>query len=251
MKNQIGDFNWVQRTQGKLSFKEKLTLAHKAMLPSTVGFLNTQLKLEKSHQSFDLNDIKIPDTPMVKRAIATLEAQSNPMLINHSWRSYIWGAGLACVHGKTYDAEVLLTSALYHDIGLTDQHLHSTDCRCFTLKSALAFEQDAQQLAYPEAKTQLVKDAICLHMNGYSDETNPSEITLLQYGVTCDVIGTQLLRLPEQFRDDVVAKYPREGFNQNFKALLKLETQKDSNSRTALLSRLGLPMMIGLNPFKE
>lgn len=251
MKNQIGDFNWTKSTQGQLSFKEKLSFVHQVMLPSTVGFLKTQLKLEKSKHHFRLDTLSIPDTAMVKQAIETLDAQSNPMLVNHSWRSYLWGAGLAAVHGKNYDEEVLLTSALYHDIGLTDQHLHGADCRCFTLKSALAFEQDANKIDYPAEKLNLIKDAICMHMNGYTDESNPSEVTLLQYGVTCDVIGSQFYRLPESFRDDVLKQYPRENFKQDFKTRLKIESQKDRNSRTAVLSALGLPMMLGLSPFKE
>ena len=251
MNQQIGSFDWTKQSNGKLSLKEKLSFVQRVMLPSTIGFLKTQLKLDKADHQIDLNQIKIPDTAMVKTAIEALEVQSNPMLINHSWRSYLWGAGLACVHQKTYDAEVLLTSALYHDIGLTDQHLHGTDCTCFTLKGALAFESDAKKIDYPIDKINLVKDVICMHMNGYSDETDPSEITLLQYGVTCDVIGTQLLKLPKNYTLEVLQQYPRENFKQDFKARLKLESQKDRHSRTAVLSILGLPMMLSLSPFKE
>ena len=250
MEQVIGSYAWTRQGQGKLSFKEKLKFIHRVLLPSTTDFLKVHLQLDKAQTDLDIHQILIPDTPLIRRAIEVLEAEANPTLIQHSWRSYLWGAGLGRIHGTSYDAEALLSAALYHDVGLTDAYLHFNTCQCFTLKSAEVFLQDATQLGYAQDKTQLVQDAICMHMNGYADEHNPSEVTLLQYGVSCDVIGAKLYQLSEGFRQDVLNRYPRGQFKQQFKARLKVEAQNHPHGRTALLRTLGLPMMLQMSPFK-
>src|SRR5688500_44812 len=40
-------------------------------------------------------------------------------LLEHSVRSYCWGAEIAAWEGLTFDAQVLWTAALFHDVGLT------------------------------------------------------------------------------------------------------------------------------------
>lgn len=253
MNPQIGNFAWMQSKQGQLTFKEKLKVIQKVMLPSTLNFLKTQLKVgDQALHNLAMSEIILPDTTLIKEAIAVLEEKADPAIIHHSWRTYFWGAALGKIHQKSFDAEVLLASALCHDLGLTDNdQKHGQDCQCFTFKSALAFEEIATTAGFPQHKTNLVKDAICLHMNGFIDETQPSEVVLLQYGAACDVIGEQFYRLNPQYRAQVLAKYPREGFNQKFKALIKQESQQVKNSRTALLNHLGLSMMISMNPFEE
>lgn len=42
----------------------------------------------------------------------------------------------------------------------------------------------------------MIKDAICLHMNGYIEESDPSEVILLQQGASCDVISDNQYKIP-------------------------------------------------------
>ena len=55
----------------------------------------------------------------------------------------------------------------------------------------------------------------------------------------------------EKFKQDVLTRYPRQGFNQTFTTLLRKEAKKHPHSRTALLNQLGLPLMIKMNAFAE
>ncbi len=43
---------------------------------------------------------------------------------------------------KTLDHESLLIASLFHDIGLTEQHIHDKGCQCFTYESAKQFEKN-------------------------------------------------------------------------------------------------------------
>lgn len=161
------------------------------------------------------------------------------------------GAALGNIQKQQFDHESLLIASLFHDIGLTEQHIHSKGCNCFTYESAKQFELKAKEHSFDENKSGVIKDAICLHMNGYIDHSDPAEITLLQQGASCDVISDGLYRLPVSFRNEILEKYPRKQFNKEFIELVNLESKNVPNSRTSLLSSLGLPLIIKSNLFKE
>ncbi|MCU4344487.1 HD domain-containing protein [Acinetobacter pittii] len=247
----IGSYHWMQATNGQLSFKEKIKLMQKIMLPSVMASIKINYFRFKPFSNFDIDQIVIPDTQMVKVALDELEAKADISIYNHSWRTYFWGAALGNIQKQQFDDESLLIASLFHDIGLTEQHIHSKGCNCFTYESAKQFELKAKEHSFDEKKSGVIKDAICLHMNGYIDHSDPAEITLLQQGASCDVISDGLYRLPVSFRNEILEKYPRKQFNKEFIELIDLESKNVPNSRTSLLNSLGLPLMIKSNLYKE
>lgn len=247
----IGSYHWMQATNSQLSFKEKIKLIQKIMLPSVMASIKINYFRFKPSHDFDIDQIVIPDTQMVKVALDELEAKANISIYNHSWRTYFWGAALGNIQKQQFDHESLLIASLFHDIGLTEQHIHIKGCNCFTYESAKQFELKAREHSFDEKKSEVIKDAICLHMNGYIDHSDPAEITLLQQGASCDVISDGLYKLPLSFQKEILEKYPRKQFNKEFIELVNLESKNVPNSRTSLLSSLGLPLMIKSNLFKE
>lgn len=247
----IGSFEWMQSTNGHLTTKEKLKLLNEILLPSMLGVMKSQLHIGSSKSNINLKDIKVPDTKIIVEAINELNEKAPGTLINHSWRTYFWGAAIGLQDQRKYDPEVLLVASLYHDIGLTDNNKESKGCRCFTYESSIQFEKKAKHLNYDENKIKTVKDAICMHMNGHIAEDNESEVILLQQGASCDVVGDKLFTLSKDYRTEVLEKYPRLRFNSEFKKLLAEERKTVKSSRTKFLSQLGLPVMISMNPFGE
>lgn len=248
----IGSFSWMQMTNGHLKAKEKIKLANTIIIPSVMGIIRTQLKAENHiEDNIALDNIKVPDSKIIVEAIKELDGNADTAIINHSWRTYFWGAALGHIHNREYDPEVLLVSSLFHDLGLTDAYRKTKGCKCFTYESAIQFEKKAQEISYDEQKSIKVKDAICMHMNGFIDENNEPEIILLQQGASCDVIGDKLYTIPKDFRNELLRKYPRENFNKIFKGLLAEENKSVKESRTNFLSKLGLTMMISMNPYKD
>lgn len=65
------------------------------------------------------------------------------------------------------------------------------------------------------------------------------------------MIGTDLALFSTSFKDEILDKYPRAQFNREMRKLISIETKRNPQSRTALMSKLGLPMMIQMNIFKE
>lgn len=251
--NMIGSREWMNISNGKLSFKEKTQLIKQVLLPATISYSKTFTHKHSTTNSFKLTDIQIPDTAIVKEALSELENTQNQAIINHSWRSYIWGVAIAQNKNWQFDDESLLIASLMHDLGLVE-HLDSYTCSCFTFESALRSERLCIKHDYPKDKTDNISNAICLHMNGYLDEDDQNltkEVILLQQATSCDVIGTDFALFSKQFKEDVLVKYPRSQFNSEMRKLMALESKINPQSRTALMSKAGLPAMIKMNIYKE
>ena len=258
----IGSRAWMDLSNGKLSFKEKKQLIKQVLMPTALNYIKSFIQKPTAANTLKLTDIQIPDTTIVKEAISELENTHHQAIINHSWRGYIWGVAIAQHKQWQFDEESLLIASLMHDIGLINQGSNDGSepypkpyvCQCFTFESALRSESLCTKHHYSKDKTNNISDAICLHMNGYLDENDQNltkEVLLLQKATSCDVIGTDVALFSSPFKDDVLTKYPRAQFNTQFKTLLKAEVKRTPESRTALMSKIGLPMMITMNIFKE
>lgn len=246
----LGSYHWAQEKRGQMTLKEKLYLLQKTFIPTTQHLLQHLLPKQRETIFIDFNKIILPDSTLVKAAIEQLEETQKTSLIYHSWRSYFWGIAFSQIHGWQYDNEAFLVAALLHDIGLIDQH-KTSNCQCFTLNSAIQAEQLCQHHHYPENKINLVTNAICMHMNGFTDLSQPKEVIMLQKGTSCDVIGSELHLIDKQFQKQCLENYPREKFNTSFKAYIQEEIKRHPHSRTAFLNKLGLSTLIQLSPFKE
>lgn len=249
----IGSREWMNLSNGKLSFKEKAQLIKTVLLPATLGFSKTFLDRNSDPISVKLDDFKIPDTAIVKEAITELERTDSKAIINHSWRTYIWGVAIAQKNNWQFDDESFVIASLMHDLGLVE-HLEQYSCQCFTFESALRVENLCAKHHYAEERMNNISDAICLHQNGHLDVNDPQftkEALLLNQATSCDVIGTDLSLFSLNFKNEVLTHYPREQFKTEMLKLIAIEVKRNPQSRTALMSKLGLPMMIRMSAFKE
>lgn len=249
----IGTRDWMNLTNGQLSFKEKLQFIQQVFIPATTNYSKTFFKHESNLDALTTYNIQIPDTHIVKEAFLELAQSKSQAIINHSWRCYFWGLAIAQHKKWQFDDESFVISCLMHDLGLVD-HLEAYACQCFTFESALRAENLCLKHHYPKDKMENISNAICLHMNGHLDESNQKiskEALLLQKAASCDVIGTDLSVCSSLYKNDVLTQYPRLQFNLEMRKLIKIETQRNPHSRTALISKLGLPLMIKMNIFEE
>ena len=248
----IGSRAWMQLSQGRLSFKEKTLLANQVLLPSALAFSKTLFLKSPAETSLKFAHIRIPDTAIVKDAVDELHSTAQPSIVMHSWRCYYWGIAIAHTKHWQFDEESFAVACLMHDLGLNQNS--SETCQCFTLASALKAEQLCLAHDYPEDRMTNISNAICLHFNGYLDETDNNltkEVLLMQKATACDVIGTDLHRISTTFQNEVLQQFPRQQFNQQFRELLKKDALHRPHSRNALLCKLGLLQMIQMNPFIE
>ena len=246
----LGDRTWMTLTQGKLSFKDKITLIQNVMLPTSSQFVKSQFTAASTTQHLKRHNIKIADTAIVKDALFELEQTHFQETILHSWRCYFWGVAIADVKQWQFDDENFLIASLLHDVALADPKSEYKSCQCFTFESALRSERICHRHDYPAHKTQQISDAICLHMNGHLDENDPrlaKEILLLQQATAYDVLGIQPENISKIYHAEILKHYPNTHFKTRFQTLITQESKRHPHARTAFLSTLGLKLMIQLS----
>ena len=70
----------------------------------------------------NLSQVRIPDTALARQITELVRDTEPPLLFHHSSRVFFWGALTGDRRGLTFDAELLYTGAMFHDMGLTPRY---------------------------------------------------------------------------------------------------------------------------------
>jgi HD superfamily phosphodiesterase len=102
-----------------------------------------------------------PDSRLAREATDLVQSCSPDFLVNHCFRSHAWAVALAERDGVRFDAELLYVAAVLHDLGLIAQF---DTGRCFEADSAAAAVELATEHGWPEARQEVLAEAIRLHV---------------------------------------------------------------------------------------
>jgi hypothetical protein len=172
-----------------------------------------------------------PQTSAAAAALSVAGRFYSPALLNHCVRSYLWGATYATAHRIAFDDELVYVSAMFHDMGLTD----AFDSH------RVAFEEAGGDLAWvfgvaagwSADRAARAMEIIVLHMRDDVSSTADPESHMLQVATSWDVAG----RRPEEFsseaRADVLARYPRQDFGNEFLACFEDQARRKPGSAAA------------------
>lgn len=83
----------------------------------------------------DSDVMQPPDSAAAREAEQIVEAFAAPMVANHCYRTYAWGAALAAIDGRTYDPEAVYVASLLHDLYWAAPDAMPSP-HCFTLPAA-------------------------------------------------------------------------------------------------------------------
>lgn len=156
----------------------------------------------------------IPDSVLAKEATSILREHSTDLLFNHSVRVYLFAAEQGRQQGLRFDAELLYVAAAFHDLGLIKKF--SSPNERFEVDGANAARQFLTAHNVPEEQVQTVWQAIALHTTpGITQHMRP-EVALLYSGVGLDVLGRGFDQFPAEVREEIVARYPRKRFREDF-----------------------------------
>jgi len=154
-----------------------------------------------------IDGIGIPDSKLCREITELLRDTETGLLFNHSSRGYYFGALTGKRHGLNFDRELLYAGAMFHDIGLMAEHSSRTER--FEVDSANAARDFLKARGFAPADIDLVWTAIALHTTqGIPVHMHPI-VALVSAGVKMDVVGTGYEEFSAEFRDAVVAAYPR------------------------------------------
>ncbi|MHC6627069.1 HD domain-containing protein [Streptomyces globosus] len=159
------------------------------------------------------------DTASARAALEIAAEYADATLLNHSVRSYAFGAEYAAVHGLSYDEDLFYVSALLHDLGLTapfDSH-------------TLPFEEAGGHVArvltaglgWPAERRARAEEVIVRHMRDDVTAGEDVESHLLQVGTSADVSGLRVAEFDPAFTGALLAAHPRLGFGGAFTALVR------------------------------
>jgi HD domain len=170
-------------------------------------------------------------------------------LLNHSARSYLWGAAIGIVSGTEFDEELLYVSAMLHDLGLVeafDNH-------------ALPFEEAGGHVVRafgigagwsPERCTRAA-EIIVQHMQDSVDATADPEGFLLQRATALDISGRHIDLVAPDLRREVLREWPRLSLATEFDECLARQAARKPDSAAGLAVRSGVSRRLASNPLER
>src|SRR4051794_5060138 len=153
------------------------------------------------------NAIKIPDSRHALDVMNMVRDTESELLFRHSTRVDLWAALTGERKGLKFDPELLYTSAMFHDIGLTDKYRQSQ--LRFEVDGANAAGDFLRSRGFLESDVKKVWNAVALHTTLGIPEFMDPEIALVQAGAGMDIAGRGYDDFTDEQREAVIAAYPR------------------------------------------
>lgn len=247
----LGTYEWVAATGGQLTAAERrrllrpLAAAHAANVVGRTAML-THLNSGR-RADIDPASLRPPTSALAAAAEQEARGRLSRALLNHSYRTYAFGAALGALANIDVDRELLFAAAMLHDTGLAQQ----VDRVDFTLASAQVAGDVAETVGLSSAATQTMRTAITLHHSPGVTLAHGPVAYLLAAGAGVDVAGLRSWELPPRVLAAVVEQRPRLGFKREFTAAFRAEAAAVPRGRAHLLRRYGaFDLAIKLAPFR-
>jgi HD domain len=249
---ELGTYAWVNRTGGLLTAAERQSLLRplaRAHATNAAGRLSMLLRVNSGRRWVPASRGRrpLPASVLTRAAEELAVRRLSPALLNHSYRTYAFGAALGDLENLDVDRELLFAATLLHDVGLTT----TVDAVDFTLASARAARDVAEQVGLSTAATDTMRTAITLHHSPRVTLAHGPVAYLLSAGAALDVVGLRSWALPPELLAAVVAVYPRAGFKREFAAAFRAEATRVPHGRASFLRRYGaFDLAIKAAPFR-
>ena len=249
----LGTAAWSARTGGHLTGADKRSLLAplaRAQASNALGRLGMAIgRRPGRRRQLDHTQLLPPRTILTRVARAHAAERLSTSLLNHSERTYAFGAALGALEGIDVDRELLYAACLLHDVGLTaaDRGVE------FTTTSAAVAAQVVDDVGLSAVAGETVRSAITLHHSpGVTLDAHGPVAYLVSAGAAVDVVGLRSWRLPPEVLRSVVEQFPRAGFKAEFSAAWRAEGNRIPDGRARFLSRYGaFGLAIRLAPFPD
>jgi HD superfamily phosphodiesterase len=193
----------------------------------------------------DIRSLLTPPTAAAALALEVATTMSSPALLNHSIRSFAFGAELAREEGIDFDRELFYVASMLHDISLMPTFDSAT----------VPFEEAGGQIAWvfaagagwPRSRRGRVSEVIVRHMWAQVDVALDAEGHLLERATSLDVSGAAPDDWTPEFRAGVVALVPRLGVADEFTRCIVDQADRKPESGAARTVRSGLPQRAATN----
>ncbi len=234
---EIGTIEWCRRTNGILGRGERARFLAAVVLKTTRALPRLLASRGGTRGSGpDPSQLTPPDTPFARDVVEAC-ADLDPMVVEHGYRSYLFGRALGLVEGIECDEEALFAATMFHDYAFMT--MDSLTDRCFTLAGAEVAAQALESSPLSEAERHDVLDAITLHLN----PTVPPEQGAIQHlahdGILLDVLGLRSWDLDQAGLGRTAERHPRHGFTVRGQPLLQAHGRRVHGCRAGALFLAG------------
>lgn len=243
----IGTIEWSRRTRGILGRGERARF-----LAATV--LRTSRALPRLLASRggirgsgpDPARLAPPDTQFARDVIAAC-VDLDPMVVEHGYRSYVFGRALGEAEGLACDEEALFAATMFHDYAF--EQMEQLSDRCFTFAGAEVAERFLDSSPLSRTARHDVLDAITLHLNPHVPPEQGAVQHLAHDGILLDVLGIRGWELDSGGIRRTFERHPRHGFTVRGEPLLKAHARRVPHCRTAALLHAGFGQALRTGPW--
>jgi hypothetical protein len=157
--------------------------------------------------------VTVPNTKLTRQATELVRASTSDLVYQHSRRVFWFGSLQGQNRGLSFDPELLYIGAMFHDLGLNEEHRGSG--RRFEVDSADEARRFLQRHGVPEDSIRRVWTAIALHTTPGIPEFMEPEVALVTAGVEYDVLGIGYHDISDADRAEIVSLHPRPNFKRD------------------------------------
>lgn len=249
----IGSKQWSVSTLGRMRWQDHLQFLTQICALQIRQRMRHFRPTRPESTHWDLDQIRIPDTPAARASLDFCASVSDDFLTNHSLRTYFWGALLAQEDRLRYDGELFFVSATLHDTGLVKQLRQKyVEYDCFAVIGGLIARNLVEQQGWQADRCDHVFTNICQHINISVPPGIGIEAHLVQAGAALDVIGARAAQIPGHVQQSLLHRYPRFHFKHDFSELIRKEAHAHPHSRIGYLCQQArFVERINASPFGE
>jgi hypothetical protein len=244
------DWEWATRTGGNLSAHQKRQLVVPLVrMAARYPAMRVRLALgRRGTAQLDLDALVWPDSTLARAAEAEAREILSPYLLEHSYRTYVFGRLLAQMDRVAVDEELTFVSSMLHDSGFE----HPTPGRCFAVVGGERAERFAADHAAASARAAQIGAAIAGHLTVGVAEDLSDPAGFVSAGSLVDITGFRLAAMDPRWVDDLHARHPRHDLRRRLPPAWKAEGRAVPGGRAQWITRYGaFPMLVRFAPFRE
>lgn len=201
------DATWAATTAGALSPRQRAQLLTPT-LRTAMAYTITRVRLALGRHgtgSFRLDEFHWPDSQLACAAEAEARRVMPAYLVQHSYRTYLFGLALAAIDNVEIDHELGFIAAMLHDLDLADP----TPGACF----AVSGSQRAQRFLLDQGAdvhaAARIAAGIAGHCTPGADEDIGELAGFVSAGALLDVAGVRYDELDPDWLASVLDRHPR------------------------------------------
>jgi hypothetical protein len=190
--------------------------------------------------------IEPPDTDLANQARDLVHNSCEPHVIAHCERSFQFAALVARADSVDIDFEVLYIGTLLHDVGLASRFAGPER---FEMRGANAVRAMLLDAGMEAARAESVWDVIALHASTAIAAHKSAETRIANRGISIDVRGAGIDRLPPDAVRDVLDAWPRTDFPSEFSQTMIDEVRANpSTVRSSWMECIAVAHVPGFEP---